>query len=421
MALPFSLNTSHDYLVTPPSSSRERVSHLRRHHSTPSWNFQTPTPEYYYASTVDMYREFSSCTDGAYPITPASDEYRSQFVVVSPHLEQSSPQSSGTITPEMLHTVADPITPSPLTTPPDVLIQGITHSCVYPGCNFLSSDVEDIQRHAAIYHQTPKQVPPPSLVMDDNGVASVSFVKRGPPSPSCYLQDGAFEEDEEEEGTTMSAPVFSLSNTPVYPVSSPFDPTRSNTMPSSASTHTPANVPQFCHPYAAATPIAPPATPGANPRQIHTQNQLSYSLSDPSLAASIALLPSQQPIHYMSSPTPSKESTPRRLGGSASSNLPLVVSALDKSHVCEICQKRFKRLEHLRRHNKTHTGERGFRCEVVGCGKWFSRSDNLMAHRRYSPHLPGVETVADVCRTHGKRGGRNIFVPEMALASLHGM
>jgi len=379
MALPFSLNTSHEYLATPPSSSREGGSHLRRHHSTPSWSFQTPTPQYYYASTVDMYREFSSCTDGAYPITPISDEeYRSQFVV-SPHLGQSSPRSSGTITPEMLHTVPDAIPPSPLATPPDVLIQGVTHSCVYPGCTFLSSDVEDIRRHAAIYHQTPKQVPPPSLVMDDNGVASVSFVKRGPPSPSCYLQEGAFEEDEEEEDTTMPPPVFSLTNTPVYPMSSPFD----MTMPSSAPTHTPANVPQFCHPYAAETPIAPPATPAANLRKIHTQNQLSYSLSDPSVAASIALLPSQQAIHYMSPPTLSKAFTPRRLGGSASSNLPLVVSALDKSHVCEICQKRFKRLEHLRRHNKTHTGERGFRCEVVGCGKWFSRSDNLMAHRRY--------------------------------------
>jgi len=421
MALPLSLTTCHDYLVTPPLSSRETAPHLRRHHSTPSWSFQTPTPQYYYASTVDMYSEFSRFTDGSYPITPVSDEeYRSQFVVVSPHLGQSSPQSSGTITPEMLRTVPGAMLPSPLATP-DVVIQGITHSCVYPGCAFVSSDVENVQRHAAICHQTPKQVPPPSLVMDDNGVASVSFVKRGPPSPSSYLQEGAFEDDEEEDETTISVPAFSFTNTPLYPISSLYGMSRSNTLPSSTPTHTPTNISQFCHPYTEGTPVGPPVTQASNPRHIHSQYQLSHSLSDPSLAASIALLPSQHAIQYMSPLTPSKAPTPRRLGGSASSNLPLVVSALDKSHVCEICQKRFKRLEHLRRHNKTHTGERGFRCEVVGCGKWFSRSDNLMAHRRYSPYLPDVETVADGCRTHGKRGGRNIFVPEMAATSIQGV
>ena len=55
-------------------------------------------------------------------------------------------------------------------------------------------------------------------------------------------------------------------------------------------------------------------------------------------------------------------------------NIPLVVSALDESHVCEICRKRFKRLEYSRGQNKTHTGERGFLWEVIGCGKLGSRS-----------------------------------------------
>ena len=80
---------------------------------------------------------------------------------------------------------------------------------------------------------------------------------------------------------------------------------------------------------------------------------------------------------------------------------PLIVSYFDKAHVCAVCDKRFKRLEHLKRHNKTHTGEKMFRCNVDGCGKYFSRSDNLMAH----------------LRTHGKRGGRNIYVPNLVLDS----
>ncbi|KAG2186483.1 hypothetical protein INT44_002705 [Umbelopsis vinacea] len=51
-----------------------------------------------------------------------------------------------------------------------------------------------------------------------------------------------------------------------------------------------------------------------------------------------------------------------------------------KTHACQECRKRFKRLEHLKRHMRTHTLERPFSCPVPGCGKAFSRSDNLSQH-----------------------------------------
>lgn len=66
----------------------------------------------------------------------------------------------------------------------------------------------------------------------------------------------------------------------------------------------------------------------------------------------------------------------------------------EKQFKCHTCIKAFRRLEHLKRHLKVHTDERPYVCDVSGCNRKFSRSDNLRAHRR----------------THMKRGGRNIYI-----------
>jgi len=52
-----------------------------------------------------------------------------------------------------------------------------------------------------------------------------------------------------------------------------------------------------------------------------------------------------------------------------------------KAFVCEICNRRFRRQEHLKRHYRSlHTEDKPFECHE--CGKKFSRSDNLSQHAR---------------------------------------
>ncbi|WVQ83978.1 hypothetical protein IAT38_006123 [Cryptococcus sp. DSM 104549] len=60
------------------------------------------------------------------------------------------------------------------------------------------------------------------------------------------------------------------------------------------------------------------------------------------------------------------------------------------------CKRRFKRLEHMRRHEMTHTNERPFHCWI--CPKTFNRHDNLLQHTTIHGRLPGLGRVSKEVR-----------------------
>ncbi|CAH1118585.1 unnamed protein product [Phaedon cochleariae] len=65
-----------------------------------------------------------------------------------------------------------------------------------------------------------------------------------------------------------------------------------------------------------------------------------------------------------------------------------------RPYICEHCNKAFMRKEHLIRHSTLHSGQKNYTCNI--CDKSFSRNDNLLKHKK--THEKQASYTCEICQ-----------------------
>ncbi|KAJ2082504.1 hypothetical protein H4R24_001530 [Coemansia sp. RSA 988] len=130
------------------------------------------------------------------------------------------------------------------------------------------------------------------------------------------------------------------------------------------------------------TPVTP-APAHAEPQSLRSLELLAYATVHATSTPSLE--PQQQPTLQPPQRASAGPATPETAaeGVSAVATVATTVSTAgdpSKPFMCPMCDSRFGRLEHVKRHQLVHTGERQFECPA--CNKSFARKDNMVQHLR---------------------------------------
>ncbi|KAJ2778619.1 Heat shock transcription factor [Coemansia javaensis] len=152
-------------------------------------------------------------------------------------------------------------------------------------------------------------------------------------------------------------------------------------------THTRKHEAASSSPPSPSSSASPPATTARAATPLEPLDLLAYAslradMPPPSPAADVPSPPADN------APSPSPQAA-----ADASSPPPADPAAPDpaKPFACSLCDSRFGRMEHVKRHQLVHTGERQHECPV--CCKPFARKDNMVQHMR--SHQRQGETASD--------------------------
>ena len=74
-----------------------------------------------------------------------------------------------------------------------------------------------------------------------------------------------------------------------------------------------------------------------------------------------------------------------------------------KKYICKFCNKQFGRISTLKAHNRTHTGEKNYKCKIEGCEKYFAEKGNMEIH--YRRHLKKLNNNSEINEKIKKKYG----------------
>ncbi|KAI8878181.1 hypothetical protein K501DRAFT_326162 [Backusella circina FSU 941] len=289
------------------------------------------------------------------------------------------------------------------------------HVCNFPGCGKSFSRSDNFHAHCRTHNKKSSLSRRTSQVPSNSGQSSPSTAAANAAAVACVAAAAA---SSSVDSAQSSSQVFDERATPAYFTKQPFEIAYQD-MYGNRPTYTPDDANDYhqqnqymrnfspIQHFGMHSSASPPSPAGvssllnhetANQHPFFHQNMerpMNYSMSTTANAQQQGFHQQQRESNYGYYPMPNTPMSDVNTGSTNTSTSPMSNASStrrsssssnnqQKSHICPVpqCQRRFKRLEHLKRHMRIHTMERPFACSFPNCHKTFSRSDNLSQHMK---------------------------------------